>query len=264
MGEKQSKNKNNTGPIKKIEKNNFKNNPKKSQTVKIGMAIKCTYEIKDNDEIQIINNRCDNDINEEIEKKIKILNIKLNQKENLVFKRRFGHTGLRTIIFICEEKLTKLDYMFLQCSSLKEVIFISFDTSQVTSMTSTFLNCSNLVKIDLTCFDTSEVILMNLTFSGCTKLKEIKGLNNFNTSKVITMEGMFLGCNELEYLDLSNFDIKNVKYFASMFSFCTSLKKIKGINNFDIKYLSRDKIDTTKMFNKCKEFEGYDEIVISF
>ena len=28
MGEKQSKNKNNTGPIKKIEKNNFKNNPK--------------------------------------------------------------------------------------------------------------------------------------------------------------------------------------------------------------------------------------------
>ena len=69
MGEKQSKNKNNIGPIKKIEKNNFKNNPKKSQTVKIGMAIKCTYEIKDNDEIQIINNRCDNDINEEIEKK---------------------------------------------------------------------------------------------------------------------------------------------------------------------------------------------------
>jgi len=261
MGGKQSRNINNTGPIKKIEKNTSKNNSKKSQTEKIGMTIRCTYEIKDNNEIQIINNRDKNDINEEIEKKIKIYHAKKNQKLNLIFKRRFSHTGLRTIIFICEEKLTKLDYMFLGCSSLKEVIFISFDTSQVTSMNSTFINCFNLAKIDLTCFDTSEVFMMNLTFSGCTKLKEIKGLNNFNTSKVITMEGLFFGCHELEYLDLSNFDIKNVKYFRSMFSDCRSLKKIKGIENFDIKYLSSDKIDTTEMFNECNKFEGYDEIV---
>ena len=162
MGGKQSRNINNTGPIKKIEKNTSKNNSKKSQTEKIGMTIRCTYEIKDNNEIQIINNRDKNDINEEIEKKIKIYHAKKNQKLNLIFKRRFSHTGLRTIIFICEEKLTKLDYMFLGCSSLKEVIFISFDTSQVTSMNSTFINCFNLAKIDLTCFDTSEVFMMNL------------------------------------------------------------------------------------------------------
>ena len=56
------------------------------------MPIKCTYDIKDiNNEIQIINNRVQNDINEEIEKKIKILNGE--QKEKLIFKKKFNKLG---------------------------------------------------------------------------------------------------------------------------------------------------------------------------
>ncbi len=38
------------------------------------MQIICTYDIKDNNEIQIINNKGKDDVNEEIEEKIKILN----------------------------------------------------------------------------------------------------------------------------------------------------------------------------------------------
>ena len=85
MGGKQSRNINNTGPIKKIEKNTSKNNSKKSQTEKIGMTIRCTYEIKDNNEIQIINNRDKNDINEEIEKKNKNLSRKTKSKVKFNF-----------------------------------------------------------------------------------------------------------------------------------------------------------------------------------
>ena len=41
---------------------------------------------------------------------------------------------------------------------------------------------------------------------------------------------MFNGCNELEYLDLSNFDISNVKDLGCMFNHCHKSKEIKGIN----------------------------------
>ena len=34
------------------------------------------------------------------------------------------------------------------------------------------------------------------------------------------MNGMFQGCNELEYLDLSNFNIFNVDNMEGMFNLC--------------------------------------------
>ena len=261
MGEKQSKNISNTSSKKNIEKKNIKKNAKILPISKLGMLIKCIYEIKNSNEIQIINDRDESLINEEIKKKIKILDIKRNQKENLMFKRKFVHTGMRTLIFTCEEKLHRLDYIFNQCSSLKEIEFISFDTSQVTSMSRIFQKCFNLEKIDLSCFDTSNVTDMELMFNDCHKIKEIKGLTNFNTSKVTNMKGMFLSCFELAYLDLSGFDIKNVKNFNCMFYKCYKLNKIKGIQNFDIKYLSRNFVDTNEMFDECNKFEGYSEIV---
>ena len=66
------------------------------------MLIKCTYEIKDNSLVQIINYRGKSEINEEIESKIKILNDK--RKENLIFQKKFDKLGINTIVFACEEK----------------------------------------------------------------------------------------------------------------------------------------------------------------
>ena len=50
------------------------------------ISFRCTYEIKDNTEIQIINYRGIVDVNEEIKSKIKILNV--NNKEDLIFKKK--------------------------------------------------------------------------------------------------------------------------------------------------------------------------------
>ena len=57
--------------------------------------IKCTYEIKDLNETQIINNRIENMINKDIESKIKILN--MNKKENLIFRKRFNKLGINVV-----------------------------------------------------------------------------------------------------------------------------------------------------------------------
>ena len=78
--------------------------------------IKCTYDIKDLIETQIINNRIENMINKDIESKIKILN--MNKKENLIFRKRFNKLGINVVYFIIEEKLNDMSFIFNNCSSL--------------------------------------------------------------------------------------------------------------------------------------------------
>ena len=143
--------------------------------------IKCIYDIKDNNYIQIINNRCDNIVNGEIEAKIKIWND--NKKEKLIFKKQFNKIGLNTIYFIIEEKLNKMSYMFYQCSSLKEINFISVETDQVTNMQGMFAECNELEYLDLSNFNISNVTDKESIFSGCNKLKQIKGEEKFRTSQ---------------------------------------------------------------------------------
>ena len=99
--------------------------------------IKCTYEIKDNNNyIQIINNRGIKNVNEEIESKVKILNG--DKKEKLIFKKKFNKIGINIIYFIIEEKLTDISFLFNNCSSLKEINFISFETDKVNNMGAMF------------------------------------------------------------------------------------------------------------------------------
>jgi len=51
----------------------------------VKISFTCIYDVKDYNEIQILNNRFDDYINEEIESKIRIINGK--EKEKIVFKK---------------------------------------------------------------------------------------------------------------------------------------------------------------------------------
>ena len=136
------------------------------------ISFKCTYEIKNYNEIQILNYRGLNEINEEIKTKIKILN--LDKIEELIFIKKFDKIGLNTINFVIEEKLTNTSFLFNGCSTLKKIEFISFDTSQITNMKAMFQGCNELELLNLSNFDTSKVTNMEYMFSKCNKLKEIK------------------------------------------------------------------------------------------
>ena len=48
------------------------------------------------------------------------------------------------------------------------------------------------------------------------------------------MRVMFQGCKEIQYLDLSNFNTKNVDNMSCMFSGCLSLKEL-NFSNFNTK-----------------------------
>ena len=137
---------------------NSKNKEKlKSENVN-GISFRCTYDIKDDNEIQIINFKVSEKvdiINEEIKSKIKILNG--NKKEDLVFKKKFNKMGIHTIDFIIEDSLTNMNFMFDNCTSLKSVEFISIDTSRVKQMETMFHKCYELENLNLSNFDTSNV-----------------------------------------------------------------------------------------------------------
>ena len=119
------------------------------------ISFRCTYDIKDYNEQQILNYRGIKEVNEEIKSKIKILNG--NQKEELIFKKKFNKIGYNIIDFIIEERLTNTSFLFNECKSLKKVEFFSFDTSEVTNMRAMFQECNELEYLDLTNFNTSNV-----------------------------------------------------------------------------------------------------------
>ena len=214
------------------------------------VSFRCFYDVKNkNEEMQIINYKCNNKINEEIESKIKILN--KNKKEEIIFTKKFNKIGINTIDFFIEGKLTNMNGIFCDCKSLIKIEFISIDTSKVKDMSYMFSGCNSLEYLDLTNFDTSNVEYMEGMFCGCLQLKEIKGINNFNTSQIKNMSHMFFCCDSLEYLDLSSFDTSNAEDMNHMFQCCSKLKEIKGINNFNIKR----KCDTYGIFEGCHELD---------
>ena len=92
--------------MEKYEKEVISSHPKKSNEdtkINIGLPfIECTYNIKDTNLVQIINDRGITAINEEVELKIKILNDE-NIFEPLILQKQFNKLGMNTVIFVIEE-----------------------------------------------------------------------------------------------------------------------------------------------------------------
>ena len=101
-------------------------------------------------------------------------------------------------------------------------------------MNGMFNNYYELESLDLSNFDTSKVIDFKKMFAHCKKLKQIKGINKFITSQAININGMFLNCNELIYLNVSNYDTRNVKDMEYVFYNCKNLRFL-NLSNFSLK-----------------------------
>ena len=141
-----------------------------------------------------------------------------------------------------------MSFLFNNCSTLKSIDFVSCPTDNVTNMKAMFQFCNKLENLDLTNFNSSKVTNMSRMFYFCNKLKQIKGINNFNTSNLTNMREMFQSCGELEYLDLTNFDISKVTDKELIFNGCNKLQ-IKGEEKFN-KVQNEIKKDQPNSMNK--------------
>ena len=102
---------------------------------------------------------------------------------------------------------------------------------------SMFNNCSNLKKLNLGKWNTSNFENILNMFAGCTELESIDGIENWKVSNVKNLDGAFSQTYNLRNLNLSNWDLKNVRSINETFknSYVENLK----LSNWDISNCSR-------------------------
>lgn len=91
---------------------------------------------------------------------------------------------------------------------------------------------------------------------GTTTLHYIgKGIKPIQPIGCISFAGLFENRNDLEILDLTGWDISDVKNFYSMFYQCNNLKEIIGIDNWDMSKVKRKY--RVLLFAECPSLEKY-------
>ncbi|MCQ2522840.1 MAG: BspA family leucine-rich repeat surface protein [Lachnospiraceae bacterium] len=149
--------------------------------------------------------------------------------------------------------VTRMDSMFHKCENLKSIVLGGkFNTSKATVMESMFYGCSSLTSLDLSKLDTSNVTNMCAMFSGCSSLTSLD-LSKLDTSNVTDMCAMFGSCSSLTSLDLSKLNTSKVADMSSMFYGCKNLTEL-NLSNIDTSSV----IDMTQMFMYCTSLESLD------
>ena len=129
-------------------------------------------------------------------------------------------------------KVTNLSYCFQGCNYLQSLDLSGWDTSKVTNLKYCFESCSVSNMLDLSMLDFSSVTSLRYTFSGSgvakLKLPELREGNN--------LQGMYCtwyNNGNIQKLDLSKFNTKNVTEFGWCFDGATNLEWL-DISGFDL------------------------------
>ena len=150
------------------------------------------------------------------------------------------------------ENVTRMDYMFSECSSLTSLDLTGFKTDNVENMNGMFSGCSGLTSLDLTGFKTENVWTMSGMFRDCSSLTSLD-LTGFKTDNVTNMGYMFEFCRGLASLDVTGFNTEKVTEMACMFSFCSSLTSL------DVTGFKTDNVtDMEKLFLNCSSLTSLD------
>ena len=149
-------------------------------------------------------------------------------------------SNVKSIVFknVVTDCVTDMGNMFLNCFNLDNIEGISeFNTRNTKKTYSMFNNCSNLKKLNLGKWNTSNFENILNMFAGCTELESIDGIENWKVSNVKNLDGAFSQTYNLRNLNLSNWDLKNVRSINETFknSYVENLK----LSNWDISNCSR-------------------------
>ena len=114
-------------------------------------------------------------------------------------------------------------------------------------------NSKETHKLDLTMLDVSLVEDMSeLFYDDCSYLESID-VSNWDVSNVKNMKFMFCRCKSLDSIDVSKWNVSNVRNMSCMFFKCSSLESI-DVSNWDVSNVK----DMYSMFYKCSSLESID------
>lgn len=144
-----------------------------------------------------------------------------------------------------------LDFSFSNIETLTRFYGASMKVS-IVDATCMFMGCSNLDDVDFMGFDFSAVKSMQAMFALCGNLRRVWGIEDADVSKVQNMMNMFCDCTSLENIDLSGWNAPELRDMSAMFSGCSNLGYVEGLNK-----IGASKLQTIEaMFYKCSSL-GY-------
>ncbi len=159
----------------------------------------------------------------------------------------FNCYSLETVLSFDTSNISTMSSFFGSCQSL--IAIPRLDTSNVTNMASMFSTCKSLTSIPE--MDTRRVTNMINMFSSCYKLTSIPKLN---TSSVYNMAAMFATCQSLT--SIPELDTSNVGKMNNMFYYCNSLKSIPCLDTSMV-------TDMTGMFISCTSLTHVPRLSVS-
>ena len=135
--------------------------------------------------------------------------------------------------------VTNMECMFHSVSNVKEYDLSNFNTSKVTRMVAMFVNNYSLENINMDGWDLSGSLtgssIINGMFSGSDNIKTLS-MKKWKIPESFTHVGgnrqLCLKPNELEYIDVSNWDLSNTKDISGVFGHFTG-KEIRGLDTWD-------------------------------
>lgn len=115
----------------------------------------------------------------------------------------------------------------------------------------------NLLEPYLLDIDTSLIDTMTSIFSIQNNIKfrkiERLDLSTWNVSNVKFMNDMFNGCENLKYLNIKNWNTSNVSQMIAMFKHCESLEEIIGLDEINSNGYLNNVQFMNYMFEDCNE-----------
>ena len=142
-------------------------------------------------------------------------------------------------------KVTNFESMFNNCSSLTSLDISGFDTSSATILKQMFTN-TNLTTLDVSKWDTSNVTNMHRMFLNDSSLTALD-VSGFDVSKVTDFEYIFCNCKKVATLDVSNWNPKSAQKMSAAFYNC--IVTTLDVSKFDLSNLkSMDSI-----FGSCTQ-----------
>ena len=152
------------------------------------------------------------------------------------------------------KNVTNMSYIFNNCSSIKYLPDISkWDTRNVTNMSYMFYNCSSIENLpDISKWDTRNATNMSYMFYNCSSIKNLPDISKWDTRNVTDMSYMFNNCTSLELLpDISSWNIEKLENYSYMFGYCKSVRNLSILSELELK----DDSQTEKIFQGCELFE---------
>lgn len=144
--------------------------------------------------------------------------------------------------------------MFRACSKLKQINVEGLNFENLEDFSSMFCYCSSLQKLDLNSWNTPKLQKMVLFVNACSNLTELD-INDLDVSHVTTFNGTFEACHQLQTLDLSKWDASSATDMGAMFWYSVNLSI--DLSNFDVSNV-RNMAYMLGYIRECKGLENWD------